>query len=321
MPRGWGNSTKRSRARSASPLTPAAPIALSAPDSGAETASRPETPAVESPTLPCAQCASRRSKLVANRRDMDAMMVRIRELEQKLSHALHRAEAAEARAEHKIESEVELRRAAERRAKCWKKKYVDETRADYSPSESEESDDVLSESSDAAAAVTEEEEDVGDAKAKLHSLGVATAESVTAVIGDAQSTYLHDMVYKWPHLGPRVGHLLRLSMEGFEHGNKVFAQTIRNECSHGGRVVASGPKAGTRYHVVQQALSKRRACTVAVQELGLVNQTSRMQSVLVPSEMYERRKYTPQEALVELSKLKQELDDRIAARCESCDPE
>ena len=90
-------------------------------------------------------------------------MVRIRELEQKLSHALHRAEAAEARAEHKIESEVELRRAAERRAKCWKKKYVDETRADYSPSESEESDDVLSESSDAAAAVTEEGEDVGDA--------------------------------------------------------------------------------------------------------------------------------------------------------------
>ena len=102
-----------------------------------------------------------------------------------------------------------------------------------------------------------------------------------AVIGDTQSGYLHNMVYDWPGLGSRLGMMLRASMEGFEHANKVAGATLCNECSFGGR---TRRRDGKRRHEYMQYLEHRRAGTVSAQEMGRVNMFSKAQELTLPAQ-------------------------------------
>ena len=98
--------------------------------------------------------------------------------------------------------------------------------------------------------------------------------------GSKQCTYLHDMVYKWPHVGARVGLLFRVSMEGFEHANKTMGSILKNQASKGGRDRADGT---ARVGEMEQALHARRSGTTAAQKAGRVNHTLRMRAYAQPS--------------------------------------
>ena len=133
-----------------------------------------------------------------------------------------------------------------------------------------------------------------------------------AVIGDAQASYLHDMVFKWPLIGELIGMLLRGSMEGFEHANKLAGAILTNQTSQGGRLGANG----LRKDEFMQLLELRRAGTVAAQETGRVNMFSRAEQYTLPAAMYER-KISVTDALVALKDLRKEFDAR-PVDCDEC---
>eukprot|EP00965_Chrysotila_dentata_P127692 4222275-Pleurochrysis_carterae.AAC.1 len=87
---------------------------------------------------------------------------------------------------------------------------------------------------------------------------------------ESQCTYLHDLVYVFPVLVERVGHVLRVSMEGFEHANKVTKTIFRYECSKGGKKGADG----TRRDEWIQGIQHRRAGTAAAHSMNRINATA-----------------------------------------------
>ena len=161
--------------------------------------------------------------------------------------------------------------------------------------------------------VTDKSYDTGDAavlatrKAEVHRLGRVLAEAALNLLGeDTQSTYLHDIVYGFPNVLERVGHLLRVAMEGFEHGNKVTKAVFKRECSRGGRKRKSD---GGRRHEYTQAIEHRREGTVAATELGLVNKAAKARELCKPDSFYTRF-YDVASAKVELAAIKKEAEDQ-----------
>ena len=65
-------------------------------------------------------------------------------------------------------------------------------------------------------------------------MGKALAEAVVDLVGvDVDCSYLLHIVYDFPNLIMQVGHILRVSMEGFEHANKVTKAIFNHETSRG----------------------------------------------------------------------------------------
>ena len=139
-------------------------------------------------------------------------------------------------------------------------------------------------------------------KLEVHEQAKLTAKAVTALIGDKDSTYLHGMVYNWPVLGALIGAILRVSMEGFEHANKVWGEILSRQTAAGGR----RRKDGGRKHQYMTALEKRREGTSAMQELGRVNHTSAMHKYIGSVEVHDRL-YDCAAQLERLREMKQEL--------------
>ena len=151
------------------------------------------------------------------------------------------------------------------------------------------------------------EEECEQAKSECHRLAVAMAQAVVAVTGEADHcSYLHDMVYAWPHVVKIVKLLLRVSMEGFEHANKVMGAIIEKQTSKSGRA----PKEGLRKNMHMQALEHRRSGTCAVREIGLLNRYSRARCLLMPPEFYEIKKLDPEMCLDALGRMRVEIEAR-----------
>ena len=141
--------------------------------------------------------------------------------------------------------------------------------------------------------------------ARLEQLCTDVAVGVADLIGDKQSTYLHGIRYGWPRLGRMFGLLLRTSMEGFEHANKIWGGILAHRVSKGGR-------AG-RKSAYQAALECRRSGTTALQEIGKVNHCS----TVVAGEEHERK--------IDCQKALQALREQLSVLrevdpCEECEP-
>ena len=155
-------------------------------------------------------------------------------------------------------------------------------------------------------------------RAKLHELGKALAEALVDFVGkDVDCTYLHHFTYDFPILATRVGSILRVSMEGFEHANKVTKAIFNNQTSRGGKMGANG----LRRHEYLQALEHRREGTMVSNNLGLTNSTSAARIYTKPAELYNRF-YDVRAALAELAAVKVELEARAQGpECAPCEPE
>ena len=134
---------------------------------------------------------------------------------------------------------------------------------------------------------------------ELHRLGKEFADAVINLCGtDLDSSYLHNLVYDLPNVITHVGHVLRVSMEGFEHANKVTKAIFKGECSRGG--------ARRERHAFVQALEHRRSGTMAAASLGYINHTASERKYTKPDEEYTRF-YDVDSVKVELAALKQEI--------------
>ena len=144
-------------------------------------------------------------------------------------------------------------------------------------------------------------------KVDLHERAVRAAKAVQGLIGDKDSTYLHGMVYNWPVLGGLVGMILRVSMEGFEHANKVWGEILTHQTASGGRRRKGD---GGRKHQYMTALEVRREGTAAMQELGRVNHTSSMHKYIGSAEVHDRL-YDTAAQLQRLRAMKVELEAHV----------
>ena len=141
----------------------------------------------------------------------------------------------------------------------------------------------------------------------LHAVGQRTAKAVSRLIGDKQSTYLHAMCYNWPHVASMIGSILRISMEGFEHANKVWGEIWAHQVSKGGRKSKS---TGVRKHEYVQALEHRRSGTAAMHALGKVNHTAGVKKYTMPEVLHEKV-YDCKAQLAKLYALKAELEREV----------
>eukprot|EP00965_Chrysotila_dentata_P229981 6197516-Pleurochrysis_carterae.AAC.1 len=127
-------------------------------------------------------------------------------------------------------------------------------------------------------------------------LGRAIAVSFVALLGASKRcSYLHAFVYAFPNMIYELGHILRDSMEGFEHGNKLTKHIYLRRTSAGGRTNS----AGIRHHRQAQALERRREGTVSAHELGLINTHSSLRQFLKPEHLY-TQKFNVKELVQEL---------------------
>eukprot|EP00965_Chrysotila_dentata_P134651 4454343-Pleurochrysis_carterae.AAC.1 len=117
-------------------------------------------------------------------------------------------------------------------------------------------------------------------------LGRAVAVSFTALIGTSvRCSYLHAFVYAFPPMIYELWHILRASMEGFEHGNKLMKAIYLRRTSAGGKL----NQQGFRLHRQAQALERRREATVAAHELGMINRHASLRQFLKPERLYIKR--------------------------------
>eukprot|EP00965_Chrysotila_dentata_P165695 5470759-Pleurochrysis_carterae.AAC.1 len=69
-------------------------------------------------------------------------------------------------------------------------------------------------------------------RAEAERLGRNVAVSFVSLVGaSVRCSYLHAFVYAFPEMIFTLGHILRASMEGFEHGNKVAKQSYLRRSS------------------------------------------------------------------------------------------
>eukprot|EP00965_Chrysotila_dentata_P126607 4186510-Pleurochrysis_carterae.AAC.1 len=81
-------------------------------------------------------------------------------------------------------------------------------------------------------------------------LGRAVGVSFVSLVGKStRCSYIHAFVYAFPRMFSFIGHILRASMEGFEHGNKVTKGITNRQTLDGGKKNCSG----VRFHRQAQA--------------------------------------------------------------------
>eukprot|EP00965_Chrysotila_dentata_P124170 4103605-Pleurochrysis_carterae.AAC.6 len=143
-------------------------------------------------------------------------------------------------------------------------------------------------------------------KAEALHLGRAVAISFVALVGKSnRCSYIHAFVYAFPPMISFTGDLLRASMEGFEHGNKVTKNITNRQTSDGGKKKADG----TRFHRQAQALQHRREGTEAAHLEGRINRHSSATRQLLKGNSQYERKWNVAEAKGELEKQKLALLD------------